>query len=162
MGSLDPERGVVRVQYGVGLRPSFSSGDCCTTRRMSAQHKFELESVGLVLGGPAAVPLHPMCSSSSPAAMNSSTSHRPAGAMNSSTSHRWAVASTLGMRRLSSPRPRSLMFHRFAPRPSTKSSADTLRIRENRRLGAAWCTSCSRAAECCASCSERRCAQHVR
>ena len=24
-----------------------------TTRRMSAQHKFELESVGLVLGGPA-------------------------------------------------------------------------------------------------------------
>ena len=54
------------------------------------------------------------------------------------------------MRRLSSPRPRSLMLHRFAPRPSTKSSADTLRIRENRRLGAAWCTSCSRAAECCA------------
>ena len=39
---------------------------------------------------------------------------------------------------------------------------DTLRIWENRRLGAAWCTSCSRAAECCASCSERRCAQHVR
>ena len=60
------------------------------------------------------------------------------------------LASTLGMRRLSSPRPRSLMLHRFAPRPSTKSSADTLRIRENRRLGAAWCTSCSRAAECCA------------
>ena len=72
------------------------------------------------------------------------------------------LASTLGMRRLSSPRPRSLMLHRLAPRPSTKSSADTLRIRENRRLGAAWCTSCSRAAECCASCSERRCAQHVR
>ena len=44
---------VVRELYGVGLRPSFSSGDCCTTRRMSAQHKFELESVGLVLGGPA-------------------------------------------------------------------------------------------------------------
>ena len=62
------------------------------------------------------------------------------------------LASTLGMRRLSSPRPRSLMLHRFAPRPSTKSSADTLRIRENRRLGAAWCTSCSHAAECCASC----------
>ena len=72
------------------------------------------------------------------------------------------LASTLGMRRLSSPRPRSLLLHRFAPRPSTKSSADTLHIRENRRLGAAWCTSCSRAAECCASCSERRCAQHVR
>ena len=72
------------------------------------------------------------------------------------------LASTLGTQRLSSPRPRSLMLHRFAPRPSTKSSADTLRIRESRRLGAAWCTSCSRAAECCASCSERRCAQHVR
>ena len=94
--------------------------------------------------------------------------HSVKGAMNSSTSHRPApltgrrrrdelehlsqagLASTLGMRRLSSPRPRSLMLHRFAPRPSTKSSADTLRIRENRRLGAAWCTSCSRAAECCA------------
>ena len=71
--------------------------------------------------------------------------------MNSSTSHRRAWHQPCqGMRRLSSPRPRSLMLHRFAPRPSTKSSADTLRIRENRWLGAAWCTSCSRAAECCA------------
>ena len=70
---------VVRELYGVGLRPSFSSGDCCTTRRMSAQHKFELESVGLVLGGPAgAAPSDVQCSS--PAAMNSSTSHRPAAA----------------------------------------------------------------------------------
>ena len=90
--ALDPERGVVRVQYGVGLRPSFSSGDCCTTRRMSAQHKFELESVGLRprIGRPG------WCRSIRCAVLVASgdelehLSQAGGGAMNSSTSHRRA------------------------------------------------------------------------
>ena len=58
-----------RLEFGIAER----------TTSTSAQHKFELESVGLVLGGPAgAAPSDVQCSS--PAAMNSSTSHRPAAA----------------------------------------------------------------------------------
>ena len=89
-----PRRGVVLVQYGVGLRPSFSSGDCCTTRRMSAQHKFELESVGLRprIGRPG------WCRSIRCAVLVASgdelehLSQAGGGAMNSSTSHRPAAA----------------------------------------------------------------------
>ena len=85
---------VVRELYGVGLRPSFSSGDCCTTRRMSAQHKFELESVGLRprIGRPG------WCRSIRCAVLVASgdelehLSQAGGGAMNSSTSHRPAAA----------------------------------------------------------------------
>ena len=228
---MSEKRGVVRVQYGVGLRPSFyigslggaspthsrhtSNSTTCTvleTLATEAAHCPQCEGhararallvlnpagstssarsgFGGSLAGGASTPAHasteryskhcartacrgggrfPRTPFAVPQRFDGESalcsedlvrliSHKPAATRLDLP----GLASTLGMRRLSSPRPRSLMLHRFAPRPSTKSSADTLRIRENRRLGAAWCTSCSRAAECCASCSERRCAQHVR
>ena len=72
-----------RLEFGIAER----------TTSTSAQHKFELESVGLVLGA-RLVPLHPMCSSSIVASGDEleHLSQSCGGAMNWRTSHRPAAA----------------------------------------------------------------------